>query len=99
MMIAYSNAAIELMQAPLDSMALIGGMEVRLMAVVELERLGVDAPEVATKAKALGMLQSSANKDSWEPEARARATEAAARVQNSMKGQPLPKRQLPKAQT
>ncbi len=93
------SAAIELMQAPLDSMAIIGGMEVRLMAVVEVERLGVDASEVATKAKAMGMLQTCANNNVWEPEARSRAAEGAARVQNSMKEMSVPTRQLPKAQT
>lgn len=93
------SAAIELMQAPLDSMALIGGMEVRMMAAVEVERLGVGAPEVGTKAKAMGMLQACANNSLWEPEARRRAAEGAALVQNSMKEMSLPNRQLPKAQT
>ena len=94
------NAAIDLMQAPLDSMAMIGGMEVRMMAVVEIERLGVYAPEIGTKAKAMGMLQASANNSQWEPEARRRAAEGAAAVQNSMKPAPPPANgQLPKSQT
>ena len=91
--------AIEQMQAPLDSMAMIGGMEVRLMAVVEVERLGEAASAMATKAKAMGMLQACANNTSWEPEARKRAAEGAARIQESMKEMSLPNRQLPKAQT
>ena len=75
------------------------GMEVRLMAVVEVERLGVNAREVATKANAMGMLQSCASHTLGEPEARARAAEGIAQVQNSMKEMSLPGRQLPKAQT
>lgn len=93
------NAVIDLMQEPLRSMALIGGMEVRLMAVVEVERLGVDATEVATKGKAMGMLQSCASNNGWEPEARAQAAEAAVRVQSSMKDTSLPTRPVPKSQT
>ncbi len=83
---AYSAALDELV-APLDSSAMIGGMEVRMMAVVSVERIGMEATEVATKAKAMGMMQSCANKGSWEPEAKKRASEAAMRIQNSMKPQ------------
>ena len=82
------SAAIDLMKAPLDSMAMIGGMEVRLMAVVTLERLGAQAPSVGTKAKALGMIQAAASRSDWEPEAKSRATEAAARIQKSMDEKP-----------
>jgi hypothetical protein len=60
-------------------------MEVRLMAVVAVERIGVEASETAAKAKAMGVLQSSINRESWEPEARKRATEAVASIQASMK--------------
>jgi hypothetical protein len=93
------NTTIDLLQAPLDSMAMIGGMEVRMMAVVEIERLGVYAPEIGTKAKAMGMLQAGANNNQWEPEARRRASEGAAAVQNSMKPAPPANPQLPKSQT
>ncbi len=93
------NATIDLLQAPLDSMAMIGGMEVRMMAVVEVERLGAYAPEIATKAKAMGMLQACANNGQWEPEARRRAAEGAAAVQNSMKPAPSANPQMPKSQT
>lgn len=93
------NAAIDLLQEPLHSMALIGGMEVRMMAVVEVEGLGVSAPEIGTKAKAMGLLQAAANNDSWEPEARSRAAEAVAQIQNSMKQMSVPPHQLPKSQT
>ena len=79
------KAAIELMQSPLDSQAMIGGMEVRMMAVAEVEKLGVAASGDATKAKAVGMLQAYANNSSWEPEARSRASEGAARIQSTMK--------------
>jgi hypothetical protein len=82
------SAAIDLMKAPLDSMAMIGGMEVRMMAVVAVERLGLEATEVSTKAKASGMLQSYAEKESLEPEMRRRAAEGAARIQKSMNEKP-----------
>ncbi|HEU5401026.1 MAG TPA: hypothetical protein VFU86_06690 [Terriglobales bacterium] len=87
---AYS-AALDDLVAPLDSNAVIGGMEVRMMAVVAVERIGMEATEVATKAKALGMMQSYSSKGSWEPEAKKRANEAVLRIQNSMK----PQRQAP----
>ena len=81
---AYS-AAIDVLIPPLQSAALIGGMEVRMMAVAAVEKIGVEAAEVRTKAKAMGLLQSYAAKGSWEPEAKRRAEEAAASIQASMK--------------
>jgi len=82
---AAYQAALDLMSAPLDSNAMIGGMEVRMMAVAAVERIGVEASETAAKAKAMGVLQSYANRGSWEPEAKKRASEAVASIQNSMK--------------
>jgi hypothetical protein len=79
------NAAIDLLVSPLDSMAMIGGMEVRMMAVVAMEEIGADAPSVATKAKAMGLMQSYANKSIWEPEARKRAADAATKIQSTIK--------------
>jgi hypothetical protein len=78
-------AALDLLQAPLESSAMIGGVEVRMMAVVAVERIGVESSETAAKAKAMGILQSYAGKDSWEPEAKHRAEQAVAAIQNSMK--------------
>lgn len=78
------NEALDLLVAPLNSMAAIGGMEVRMMAVVAVERIGLQASEIATKSKAMGLLQSYASKGSWEPEAKRRAQEAATRIQNSI---------------
>jgi hypothetical protein len=40
---------------------------------------------VSTKAKAMGLLQAYASRGSWEPEARARAQNAAASVQASVR--------------
>jgi hypothetical protein len=82
---AAYQAALDLLVAPLDSSAMIGGMEVRMMAVVAVERIGVEASETAAKAKAMGLLQCYANKGSWEPEARRRAQEGVTAIQNSMK--------------
>jgi hypothetical protein len=81
---AYGTA-IDLLVAPLDSSATIGGMEVRMMAVAAVEKIGIEASDVRTKGKALGLLQSYAAKGSWEPEAKKRAGEAAASIQASMK--------------
>jgi hypothetical protein len=78
------NQAIDLMTAPLNSMAAIGGMEVRLMAVVAVERIGVEAKQVGTKSKAMGLMQSYATKSGWEPEARKRALEASTKIQDSI---------------
>lgn len=76
-----SQAAIDLLVAPLDSSAAIGGMEVRMMAVAALEKIGRDAADVGTKAKAMGLLQAYAAKGSWEAEAKKRAQEGAARIE------------------
>ena len=81
---AAYNAALDVLTAPLDSNAMIGGLEVRMMAVVALERIGLDASETAVKAKALGMLKAYGGKPIWEPEAKRRAEQAAAAVQESM---------------
>ncbi len=82
---AACSTALDLLVAPLDSAALIGGIEVRMMAVEAVERVGLEAPEVRTKAKAMGLLQSYAAKSSWEPEAKKLAEEAASNIQNSIK--------------
>ena len=82
---AASQAALELLVAPLDSNAAIGGMEVRMMALAAVEKVGLRAPEIGTKARAMGLLQSYAGKSSWEPEAKRRAQDAATNIQNSMK--------------
>lgn len=79
------NEALDILVAPLGSAAAIGGMEVRLMAVVAVERIGVEASETGTKAKALGIMQAYATRSGWEPEARRRALEAATRIQSSIK--------------
>lgn len=79
------NLALDLMVAPLESSAAIGGMEVRLMAVVAVERVGRLASSVGTKSRAMGMLSAYANKGSWEPEARRRAAEGSSRVQATIK--------------
>ena len=78
-------AALDTLSAPLDSSALIGGMEVRMMAVVAVERIGVDSSATAAKARAMGLLQAYVNKGGWEPEAKRRAEEAIAAIQGTMK--------------
>jgi len=78
-------AALDLLVSPLETNAAIGGLEVRMMAIVAMERIGLDASEVGTKAKAMGLLQSYVARSGWEPQARTRAQEAATAIQNSMK--------------
>lgn len=78
---AASQAAMDLLLGPLDSSAAIGGMEVRMMAVAAMEKIGIDATDIKAKGKAMGHLQTYAEKSGWEPEARARARDAADRVQ------------------
>lgn len=79
------EAVIDLLVAPLESNAAIGGLEARMMAIVAMERAGLDASEVGVKAKAMGLLQAHAARGGWEPEAKKRAQEAATAIQNSMK--------------
>jgi hypothetical protein len=79
------QAALDALTAPLESEAMIGGLEVRMMAVWAVERVGIAATEVGAKAKAMGLLQTYAAKGSWEPEARARAQQGAAAIENSFK--------------
>ena len=57
-----------------------------MMAVVEVEKLGVATSNPAIKAKALQMLQPYASNSSWEPEAQHHAAEGAGRIQSTMKG-------------
>jgi hypothetical protein len=79
------DAAIAALVAPLDSSSAIGGMEVRMMAVAAMEKIGRDATQIGTKAKAMGLVQAYASRGNWEPEARRRAQEAASRIEASMK--------------
>jgi S1-C subfamily serine protease len=78
------NAALDLLVAPLESSAMIGGMEVRMMAIAAVERLGIRAPSSQTKTKAIGLLQSSGGKSAWESESKIRAQEAVSRIQASI---------------
>jgi hypothetical protein len=75
------EAALDALAGPLDSSAAIGGMEVRMMAVAAVERIGIGAEGIGTKARAMGLLQAGAAKDGWEPEARARARAGAQAIQ------------------
>jgi hypothetical protein len=77
--------ALDLFTAALDSSGAIGGMEVRMMAVAAVEKVGLAAADVGTKAKAMGLLQAYGSRGSWEPEARARAQNAAAKVEASVR--------------
>ena len=79
------DAAIDLLVAPMDSAALIGGMEVRMMAVAAVQKIGVEALGIGTKAKAMGLLQSYAARGDWEEEAKKRAQEGARIIQGSIK--------------
>jgi hypothetical protein len=78
------QTVLDLLVAPLESDAMIGGLEVRMMAGRAVEGVGLQASEVGTKAKAMGLLQSYAARSGWEPEARALAQQAAAAIQKSL---------------
>ena len=78
-------AAIDQLGGPLESSAAIGGMEVRMLALVALERAGLRASDVGTRARAMGLLHSYASKSGWEPEARRRASDGAAAIETSLK--------------
>lgn len=79
------GAVLDLLQAPLQSNAAIGGMEVRTMAVAEVEKIGVASTDTAIKTKAMQTLQACANNSQWEPESQHRAAEGAARIQSTIK--------------
>lgn len=80
-----AQAAIDLLAGPLESNAMIGGLELRMMAIVAMERAGVIASDIGTKAKAMGLLQSYVTRSGWEEEAKRRARDGAAAIQTSMK--------------
>ena len=82
---AAHDAAITALVPVLDSNAVIGGMEVRMMAVAAMEQVGRTATQIGTKAKAMGLVQAYAARNNWELEARRRAQEAASRIEASMK--------------
>ena len=88
-----SARAVEFLALPLDSEALIGGMEVKMMAIRAIERIAIDAAEESTKMKAMNMLQAFSGKFSTETEARARAASAITKIVDSMKAEPAPKLQ------
>ena len=79
------QAALEALVPALDANDAIGGMEVRMMAVAAMEKVGLDAADVGSKAKAMGLLQAYAARTGWEPEARKRARDAATRVEASVR--------------
>jgi hypothetical protein len=79
------QAALDALVTVLESSAAIGGMEVRMMAIGAVERVGRAAPEVGIKAKAMGLLQAYAARGGWEPEAKARALDAASKIEASTK--------------
>ena len=83
--VAAYNRALDLLLEPLNSGAMIGGMEVRMMAMAAVERIGVDAQDVGTKAKAMGLAQSYVTRSGWEVEARKRASDAASAIQRTLK--------------
>ena len=52
-----------------------------MMAVAALEKIGREATDIGTRAKAMGLLQTYCSRSGWEPEARKRAQEGAARIE------------------
>lgn len=85
---AAYNAALELLSVPLASNAAIGGMEARMMAIGEVERIALEASATGTKANAMSILRSYRTSAFWEPEAKRRAEDAATTIQNTLKPAP-----------
>jgi hypothetical protein len=56
-----------------------------MMAIAAIEKVGLGTADVGAKAKAMGLLQASASRTAWEPETRARAQDAAAKIQASVR--------------
>lgn len=81
---AYQGA-LDVLSAALESLAVIGGLEVRMMAIAAMEKVGLDASAVGAKAKAMGLLQAYGTRSGWEPEAKKRAQDAAARIQATVR--------------
>ena len=81
-----SQAAVDALVPALEAQAMIGGLEVRMMAIYAVERIGRDAAEVATKAKAMGLLQAQMSRG-WEPEAQKRAQQAVATIEQGLRQQ------------
>jgi hypothetical protein len=83
--VAAYNTALTLLVEPLGSDAIAGGMEVRTMAIVAVERIGVNAQDPGTKTRAMTLATSYATRDGWEPEARKRAMDAVSAIQRTRK--------------
>jgi hypothetical protein len=86
-----SIRAIDLLALPLHSEALIGGMEVKMMAIRAIDRIATDASQEFTKLKAIDMLEAFSNKSTTEPEARAFAASAIANIGDSIQRQSRPR--------
>jgi hypothetical protein len=83
---AAAERAIDvLLSGPMASTSPIGGMEVRMMAIHAIEKIGLDSTDPRVKTKAMVALETAAGRGSFEPEAKERAKEAAGRIQNSQK--------------
>jgi hypothetical protein len=78
------QTALDLLVAALESDAMIGGMEARMMAVAAMEKIAGGGGNVATKARAMGLLQAYATRGGWEAESRARAADAARAIEATL---------------
>jgi hypothetical protein len=80
---AAEKAIDALLTGPMASGSLIGGMEVRMMAIRAIERIGLDSTDQRIKTKAMVALEAAATRGSFESETKERAKDAATRIQNS----------------
>ncbi|HEX4997617.1 MAG TPA: hypothetical protein VFY29_05300 [Terriglobia bacterium] len=82
---AAAEQAIQyLLDGPMAAQAAIGGMELRMMAIHAIERIGMDSADSRVKTKAMVALEAGATRGSFEPEAKQRAKEAATRIQSAL---------------
>jgi hypothetical protein len=82
---AAERAIAVLSASPLASGSAIGGMEVRMLAIHAIERIGLDSADQKVKTQAMVALEAAATRGGWEPEAKQRAKDAATKIQSSMK--------------
>lgn len=75
------NKGIDLLLQPLRSTAGSGGMEVRMLAVANMEQLAINSVSASARGKVMGLLMAESARGHWEPEAVARVQVAVKAIQ------------------
>lgn len=82
---AASDKAISLLQAPLESESPIGGMELRMYTIHAIEKIAIDSVDISVKTRAIVLLGTESNKNSFESKTKERVLAAVANIQKSAK--------------